>query len=389
MNTEHALASWQPPIADGDLCGPQGLAQRLTLGLRSTGISCWVSHVGRSCGDKAYASVAGLTALLKMDRHNMSWVRYPSHVSPAVEDVIAAQSVISRCTHVYVAVCVPLSLVTGLFSLSVFIRGCTRLGVLDRFLAGLTVTSILATLLSLNAASRPDYMYTTHLGCGALSFFSNVCYFTAQHLQGAMLKLSLLPGSSGCRLLARPVVSLAAIGGCAVCSSLILVSLLGTFGELHTTTMCQADPLTAWPEYEIVKFSLGFALALSFQMVLFFLRATQPAWRVAPAQRDITDSGRWVVLAVALNMFACRLFFNAVLLHRARLKLWKDVGSPRDELLMNLAELVLSGESCINSVAILLLHTPCRLGLLGLFEHLTQRCRQGLDNSMPLNRVGG
>ncbi|XP_055454462.1 uncharacterized protein LOC129670076 [Psammomys obesus] len=323
-----------------------------------------------------------------MDRHNMSWVRYPSQVSPAVEDVIAAQSVTSRCTHVYVAVCVPLSLAAGLFSLSVFIRDRARLGVLDRLLASLTVTSILVTLLSLSAATRPDYMHTTNLGCGALSFFSNVCYFTAQYLQGATLALTLLPGSSGCRLLARPVASLAAIGGCAVCSSLVLVSLLGTSGELHTTAMCQVDPLTAWPEYEIVKFSLGFALALTFQVGLFFLRAMKPAWRVAPAQGD-TASGRWVVLAVALNMLACRLFSNAVLLHRAQLKLRKDVGAPRDELLMNLAELALSAESCNNSVAVALLHTPCRLRLLGLLERLTQRCRQGLDNNMALNRVGG
>ncbi|XP_021017505.1 uncharacterized protein LOC110293945 isoform X1 [Mus caroli] len=356
MNREHAPASRQPPSADRALC--------------------------------TFASVVGLRALLKMDRHNMSWVRYPSHVSPAVEEVIAAQSIISRCTQVYIAVCVPLSLVMGLFSLSVFILDRTRLGVLDRLLAGLTATSILVTLLSLNAAVRPDYMSTTNLGCGALSFFSNVCYFMAQYLQGATLLLAFLPESPCCRLLARPVASLAAIGGCAVCSSLTVVSLLGTSGELHTTTMCQADPLTAWPEYEIVKFSLGFALALSFQMVLLLLYATQPVWRAAPSQRD-TASGRWVALAVALNMLACRLFFNAVLLHRAQLKLWKDVGSPRDELLMNLAELALSGESCINAVAILFLHTPCRLRLLGLLERLTQRCRPGLDNSMSLNRVGG
>lgn len=99
----------------------------------------------------------------------MSWIHYPSQVSPAVEDVIAAQSIISRCTHVYVAVCVPLSLVLGLFSLNVFIRDRTRLGVLDRLLAGLTATSISVTLLSLNAAGRPDYISTTNLGCGALS----------------------------------------------------------------------------------------------------------------------------------------------------------------------------------------------------------------------------
>ncbi|ERE74576.1 G-protein coupled estrogen receptor [Cricetulus griseus] len=306
----------------------------------------------------------GLTALLKMDRHNMSWIRYPSHVSPDVEDVIAAQSIISRCMHVYVALCVPLSLVTGLFNLSVFIRDRTRLKVLDRLLAGLTVTSILVTLLSLNAAGRPDYMSTTNLGCAALSFFSNICYFTAQYLQVAMLVPSFLPVSSGYQLLMRPVASLAAIGGCAVCSSLIVVSMLGTSGALHATTMCQVDPLAAWPEYEIVKFSLGFALALSFQMVLFLLHATQPACRAAPDTTDSdtdSDSERWVVLAIALNMFACRLFFNAVLLHRAQLKLRQDVGSPRDELLMNLAELALSGESCINLVATLLLHTPCRI----------------------------
>uniref|UniRef100_A0A8C2N0D6 RIKEN cDNA C130050O18 gene n=1 Tax=Cricetulus griseus TaxID=10029 RepID=A0A8C2N0D6_CRIGR len=343
MNRQH------PPAADEVLCGPQGL-----------------------------------TALLKMDRHNMSWIRYPSHVSPDVEDVIAAQSIISRCMHVYVALCVPLSLVTGLFNLSVFIRDRTRLKVLDRLLAGLTVTSILVTLLSLNAAGRPDYMSTTNLGCAALSFFSNICYFTAQYLQVAMLVPSFLPVSSGYQLLMRPVASLAAIGGCAVCSSLIVVSMLGTSGALHATTMCQVDPLAAWPEYEIVKFSLGFALALSFQMVLFLLHATQPAY----SDTD-SDSERWVVLAIALNMFACRLFFNAVLLHRAQLKLRQDVGSPRDELLMNLAELALSGESCINLVATLLLHTPCRIRLLGLLGRLTQRCRRGTDNSMPLSRVGG
>uniref|UniRef100_A0A8C6R9Z3 RIKEN cDNA C130050O18 gene n=2 Tax=Nannospalax galili TaxID=1026970 RepID=A0A8C6R9Z3_NANGA len=340
------------------------------------------------CTHQACASIAGLTALLQMDPHNMSWVRYPSHVSPAVEDVIAAQSIISRCTHVYIIVCVPLSLATGLFNLSVFIRDHVRLGALDRFLLGLTVTSIVVTLLSLSAASRPDYVLTTNLGCGALSFFSNVCYFTSQYLQGAMLALSLLPGSLGCRLLARPKAGLAAIGGCAICSSLIVVSLLGTSGELQRITMCQVDPLTAWPEYEIVKFSLGFAPALGLQLVLLLLYATWRAWRVAPAQRDAA-SGCWVVLAVAVITFACRLFYNVALLRRAGLKLRRDVGSPREELLMNLAELALFGESCINSVATLLLHKPCRLALLGLLGHLTQKCRQGTDNSMSLNRVGG
>ncbi|XP_012878944.1 PREDICTED: uncharacterized protein LOC105990955 [Dipodomys ordii] len=327
-----------------------------------------------------------------MSSHNMSWIQYPSHVSPAVEDVIAVQSVISRCTHVYVVLCIPLSLATGLFNLITFIRSRAKLGVLDKQLLGLTVTCIIMTLLSLSTASRPNYMHTTNLGCGVLSFFANVCYFTAQYLQGAMLIPTLLPGSS-CHLLLgsqgalNPAAGLAAIGGCAICSSLIMMALLGTSGELHRTTLCQVDPLTTWPEYEIVKFSLGFGLALAFKLVLLVLCATQSTWRAAPAQRD-TASACGVVLAVALNMFACRLLYNTVLLQRARRKLQRDIGSPRDELLMNLAELVLFGESCINALATLLLHKPCRLALLGILGHLSQRCRgQEADNSVSLHRV--
>ncbi|MBZ3883500.1 G protein-coupled receptor 146 [Sciurus carolinensis] len=328
-----------------------------------------------------------------MDSHNMSWIRYPSHVSPAVEDVIAAQSVISRCMHVYVALFVPLSLVTGLFNLITFIRGHRRLGALDMLLSGLTVTSVLATLLSLSVASRPDYIPTTNLQCGVLSFFSNMCYFNAQYLQGAMLVLSLLPGSSGYLLTGaqdtrKPLASLAAICGCAICSSLVVVALLGTSRELHKPTMCQADPLTAWPEYEIVKFSLGFGFGLILKLVLLLLLTTKLAWRTALTRRD-TASALWVVLAITLNMFACRLFFNTVLLQRARRKMQRDTGSPQDELLMNLAELVLSGESCVNSLATLALHKPCRLTLLDALGRLTQRCRRGgSDNSVSLNRMG-
>ncbi|XP_015357551.1 uncharacterized protein LOC107156016 [Marmota marmota marmota] len=320
-----------------------------------------------------------------MDSHNMSWIRYPSHVSPAVEDVIAAQSVISRCMHVYVALLVPLSLVTGLFNLITFIRNHGKLVALDMLLSGLTVTSILVTLLSLNAASRPDYILTTNLLCGVLSFFSNMCYFNAQYLQAAMLVLFLLPGFSSYLLTGaqgtwRPLAGLAAIWGCAVCSSLVVVSLLGTSRELHQTTLCQADPLTAWPEYEIVKFSLGFGLALVLKLVLLLLLSVKPAWRTALTRRD-TASARWVVLAITLNMFACRLFSSTVLLQRARRKMQRDIGSPRDELLMNLAELVLSGESCVNSLFTLVFHKPCKLMLLDALGRLTQRCRRGGTNN--------
>ncbi|XP_022275522.1 uncharacterized protein [Canis lupus baileyi] len=329
-----------------------------------------------------------------MSSHNMSWVQYPSCVSTAVEDVIAAQSIISRCLHVYMALSVPISLVAGLFNLTTFIKGRARQGSLDAFLLDLTVTNMLVTLLSLTAISRPDYMATTNLSCAILCFLANVCYFNVQYAQLAMLSVFLLQGSLPCLRMAingaqSSVASLAAIGGCAFCSSLVLVALLGTSGELFQTTLCQVDPLTAWPEYEIVKVSLGFGLALVLKLAFFILLVVQLARRAAPPQRD-TASAPSVVLAMALTTFACRLLYSIALLRRARLKLQRDIGSPRDELFMNLAELVLFGESCVNSLAILFLHGPCRLALLKVPEQLTQRCRkEEPSNSFSLKRIEG
>ncbi|XP_008532535.2 uncharacterized protein [Equus asinus] len=328
-----------------------------------------------------------------MSSHNMSWIQYPSRVSTAVEDVIASQSVVSRCVHVYVALFVPVSLVTGLFNLTTFLRGRARLGGLDMFLSDLTVTNMLVTLLSLTAISRPDYLATTNLSCAVLSFLANVCYFNAQYVQLAMLFAFLLQGPSSCLRAAtsgaqRPAAGLAALGGCAFCSSLGVVALLGTSRELDKTTLCQVDPLTAWPEYEIVKVSLGFGVALVLKLAFFILLIVQLAWRAAPPQRD-TASAHLVVLAIALIMFVCRLLYNMALLQRARLKLQRDIGLPRDELLMNLAELVLFGESCVNSLATLFLHKPCRLALLSIPARLTHRCRRGeASNSFSLKRVG-
>ncbi|XP_062041522.1 uncharacterized protein LOC133755427 [Lepus europaeus] len=317
-----------------------------------------------------------------MGAHNMSWIRYPSQVSPAVEDVIASQSVVARCTQVYVALFVPLSLATGLFNLATLIRDRTSPGALSLLLLGLTVTSLLLTLLSLSAAGRPDYLLTTNLGCGVLSFLSNLCYFNGQYLLAAMCVLFLRPGASSCLHVGgqgarRPALGLAAVLGCAFCSALVLVALLGTSGELHDSTLCQLDPLTAWPEYEIMKFSLGLGLGLVLQLGCCVLHAV-------PAPRRDTASGGPVVPALALNMLVCRLLYNGALLRRAALKLQGDIGSPRDELLMNLAELLLGVESCASSLATLTLHRPCRLALLRELERLTHRCgRRGAEAQGP------
>lgn len=317
-----------------------------------------------------------------MPSHNMSWIQYPSHVSTAVEDVITVQGLLARCMQVYVVLCVPLSLAAGLFNLVTFIRRRASLSSLDMLLLTLTVTNLLATLLSLTVLSRPGYLAVTHLSCAALSFLANLCYFYAQYLQVVTLFLVLLPAPT-----ARPAAGLAVLGGCALGSSLGVVALLGTAGQLHTPTLCQLDPLTAWPEYEMVKFSLGFGLALLLELVLCALLAARLVQRVvspAPA----TASARCVVLVVALITFACRLFYNVALLQRTRRKLQQDLGTPWDELLMNLAELVLFGESCGDSLATLLLHAPCRLALCRAPERLGQWCRGAeAHNSVALKRI--
>ncbi|XP_032315753.1 uncharacterized protein LOC102511494 [Camelus ferus] len=328
-----------------------------------------------------------------MSAHNMSWIRYPSRVSMAVEEVIATQSVVSRCTLVYMALFLPLSLAAGLFNLTTFVRGRARLQGLDACLADLTATGLLVTLLSLTAIGRPDYLATTHLGCAVLSLVFNICYFNAQYVQVAMLSAFLLQRPSCLRAAPqgaqRPAASLAAIGGCAICSSLGVVALLGMSGELYEPTLCQVDPLTAWPEYEIVKVSLGLGLALVLKLVLLTLLGIRRAGWAAPPQGDEGSAHCWVVLAVTLASFACRLLYNTALVQRAWLKLRRDIGAPRDELLMNLAELALFGESCAIALATLLLHRPCRQALLSLLERLAQRCRRReAGNNFSLNRVG-
>ncbi|XP_034844116.1 uncharacterized protein LOC135364607 [Mirounga angustirostris] len=379
------------------LHGAHGLARPIPCQVPATGVlqlrHRWPMRTGQwQPAARARLLTSARSDMAGTSSHNMSWVRYPSHVSTAVEDVITAQSIVSRCLYVYMALCVPVSLAAGLFNLTTFIKGRARRGGLDAFLSDLTVTHVLVTLLSLTTISRPDYMVTTNLGCAVLSFLANVCYFNGQYVQLVMLFAFLLQGSAPCLRTAtkaaqRPVESLAVIGGCAFCSSLGLAALLGTSGELSRSTLCQVDPLTAWPEYEIVKVSLGFGLALVLKLVFFILLIVQLAWRAALPQRDAASAPR-VVLATALTTFACRLLYNIALLQRARLKLQRDIGSPRDELLMSLAELGLFGESCVNSLAILFLHRPCRLALLSVSEHLTQWCRKGEpSDSFSLKRV--
>ncbi|XP_043820086.1 uncharacterized protein LOC122726439 [Dromiciops gliroides] len=324
-----------------------------------------------------------------MISHNMTWIKYPSKELIEIEDIIRSQNIISRFMHIYIALFVPTSLVAGIFNLTTFIKRRAILGKLDLYLLDLTVTNLLVTLFSFTAITRPEYIVTTNLNCGALSFFFNICYYNAQYIQIAMFYTFLIQDYLMClrvvTLIKKPLGYLSLVFACAFSSSLGGVMLLGTTGSLLESTLCQVDPLTAWPEYEIVKFSLGFGVALIIEVVFFTLLIGKLAQRDVTPQKDNMPTYR-VMLTITLVMFACRLFYNIMLLNRSRLKLQRDNGSPRDELIMNIAELVLFGESCASNLAILFLHKPCRLALKKSLRNLTKRCRREEENhnGMPL-----
>lgn len=316
-----------------------------------------------------------------MASHNMSWVHYPSRVSPAVEEVITAQSVLARALQAYVVLCLPLALGAGLFNLMVLMRGRrARPGGLDACLLDLTATELLGALLSLTALSRPGYLDTTHLGCAALSFLGNLAGLNAQLLSAALLFLFLPPGPArwlplAARAAQRPVAWLAAVGAYALAGSLALAPLLGTAGELHAVTLCQLDPLTAWPEYEFAKLSLGPGLGLGLDLVFCGLLVVRRVQGEPPPRAEPACAGR-VLPALALVVPACRLPYSVTLLTRGLRKLQGRLGSPRDELLLNLAELLLFAEACLCALAVLLLHTPCRHALRRLAARLPCPCLQ-------------
>ncbi|XP_003428891.2 uncharacterized protein LOC100085358 [Ornithorhynchus anatinus] len=327
-----------------------------------------------------------------MISHNMTWIRYPTHLGADFESIIASQSIISRFMQAYFALFVPTSLAAGAFILTTFIRKRTTLEKLDIFLWDLAVTNILVTLFSFTAFVRPKYISTSNLICGVLSFFFNVCYFNAQYLQMVMLFTFLLHNYPNwmnvvTSIPQKPLGCLGLILACAFCSSLVGVSLLGTAGTLHEITSCQVDPLTAWPEYEMVKVSLGFGIALISEMFFLVLLFVKLAKWEAPWHKENMATYQ-VVLAITLILFACRLFYNTKLLCRTRLKLQQNLGTPWEELIMNIAELVLFGESCVSSLAIVLLHKPCRDALFKLLRDITKSCRRGgghqNSNSVPL-----
>ncbi|XP_021267879.1 uncharacterized protein LOC110406127 [Numida meleagris] len=325
-----------------------------------------------------------------MSAHNMTWISYPSKslaftFPDEIEAFIASQNVISRLMHCYIAFFVPTGLIAGVCILVIFIKNYVQskaMEHLDSLLLHFTISNITMILLSFTVINRPDYIRVTHLACSVLSFLFNFSYFSSQHVLVLMLLILLLkrfpPRTALSIVTQRPILHVGCVLLCAFCLSLMEAVLVGT-DNYHLETDCQLDPLFAWPEYEIVKFIFGFGIPSFLQILSFTIHLAKEAPAEAPAlQQHIRNY--LAVFIISITAFICRLFYNIMILLRTTLKLQKSIGTPKDELVMNIAEIVLFSESCASLVLILCLHKPCKDRILQVIRN----CRRAhTTNSHP------
>ncbi|NWV60926.1 OPSG protein, partial [Malurus elegans] len=317
-----------------------------------------------------------------MTSHNMTWISYPSKSQPfaspeEIEALIASQNIISRFMHCYIAFFVPTGLIAGICILIVFIKNYlqSKRESLDLLLLHFTISNIIMIFFSFTVIARPDYLTVTHLACSVLSFFFNFSYFNSQYVLILALLTLLLerfpPQTALCRAIQRPIFCVGLVLTFTFCLSLTAAVLVGT-DNYQLEANCQLDPLFAWPEYEIVKFTFGFGIPSLLQILSFIVLWAKEAPAGAPTLWQHIRAYP-AVYAIGVTAFICRLFYNVMLLFRTTLKLQRSIGTTENELVMNIAEIVLFCESCASLVVILCLHKPCKDEI----RKVIQRCRRG------------
>ncbi|XP_053132117.1 uncharacterized protein LOC128336455 [Hemicordylus capensis] len=324
-----------------------------------------------------------------MISHNMSWIEYPSQSRDSLtrfEEIIYSNNVISRLMHGYIALFVPVGLVAGVIILAIFIKNYRQhdLEKLDILLFAHTISNLLMILFSFTVTARPDYLEVSYFECGVLSFFSNLSYFSSQYLLILMVLSIFLhrhpPQNTFIKKAHKnPLICVGFVLTCAFCAALIVVALLGV-ENYDKGTDCQLDPLFAWPEYEIIKFTFGFGLPSLSQLLCFILllmKETRP--EIHPPGQNVHPY--LTVLVITITTFMSSLFYNIMILSRTNLKIQRSIGTPQNELTMNTAEILLFSMSCANLVIILFLHKPYRSGLWNIITNLTKVCRRRQDSN--------
>ncbi|XP_005054536.1 PREDICTED: uncharacterized protein LOC101806900 [Ficedula albicollis] len=316
-----------------------------------------------------------------MTSHNMTWISYPSKSQPftsqeEIEAVIASQNIISRFMHCYIAFFIPTGLIAGICILIIFIKNHlqNKRASLDLLLLHFTISNIIMIFLSFTVIPRPDYLTVTHLACSVLSFFFNFGYFSSHYVLILTLLTLLLERfpqwTAPCKATQRPILCVVLVLTCTFCLSLAEAVLVGT-DNYQLQAHCQLDPLFAWPAYEMVKFTFGFGIPSLLQILCFTALWAKEGPAGAPALQQHIRAHP-AVYVTSVTIFICRLFYNVMILFRTTLKLQRSIGTTRNELVMNIAEIVLFCESCASLVIILFLYKPCKDEVLKVI----QKCRR-------------
>lgn len=312
-----------------------------------------------------------------MGNQNMTGLFYPSQTlggpNTDIEDIITSQNVISRVMHIYLGILVPLGLLAGVFGIAILIRNKIRhqtLDNLDVYLLTLAVTDITIVFYSFTSKTRPDYLEMSNLSCGVLSAFFNASYFFSQYLLILMfLMLLIMDDSTSSQRHLRYIFLTLTLS---ILMSVVNGSLLGTYDHLQNITHCQLDPLNAQPEYDFMKFTAGFGVP-SLVLLIFSILTIIQAQKVEASEKRGAHA---VVLGHIAVMFTCRLFYNIMLIRRTGIKIRGFYMSPREELVLNIAELVVFGGSCVRLIFTLVLHKACREGLKKSLQFLINKCRK-------------
>ncbi|KAK1165001.1 hypothetical protein AOXY_G15454 [Acipenser oxyrinchus oxyrinchus] len=311
---------------------------------------------------------------------NQSKILHPNY---SAENLTLSGDISSTATYCYIFLALA-GLTASVFILITFIRGCKgrkSLTKMDTTFFALSLSDLFIILYSISViAHRPGYLKTTSLNCGVFSFFFNISYFNSQFLQVTMLFfLTFEENRPGVALLIKVLDNaLACVGLTALGSflgSVFTTAMLATGQQLNESLYCQLDPLQAGPRYIIAKFIVGIALPcllLTLLLVKCLLLWKKSETGMGLAARLKACSA---FVAVASVTLVCRIFYNAVLLHRTTLKYRLGSFSPQ-EALCNVAELVMFSGSCLSLVLIVSLHKLCREGMVRTLKSLTDPCRR-------------
>uniref|UniRef100_H0ZDD4 G-protein coupled receptors family 1 profile domain-containing protein n=1 Tax=Taeniopygia guttata TaxID=59729 RepID=H0ZDD4_TAEGU len=327
-----------------------------------------------------------------MTSHNMTWISYPSKsqrfTSPEeIEAIIASQNIISRLMHCYIAFFIPAGLIAGICILIIFIKNHlqNKRASLDLLLLHFTISNIIMIFLSFTVITRPDYLTATYLACSILSFFFNFVYFNSQYVFTLTLLTLLLerfpPRTALCRATQRPILCVGFVLTYTFCLSLTEAVLIGT-DNYHLEADCQLDPLFAWPEYEIVKFTFGFGMPSLLQILCLAVVWAKEA-RAGAAALGQHIRAHPAVYATGATTFICRLFYNVMILFRTALKLQRSIGTTKNELVMNIAEIVMFCESCASVVVILCFYKPFRDEVLKVVQKCRRKARTNNHLEIP------